>query len=392
MIAYDRTALTNLKISEQAGKWRQSKLISAEQEKSIRDDHPIDFYIPNAFIRIILFIATVIAINASLGFVALFLDISSEILGAFLCLVTGVFLYVVLERVIITQKKYYQAGIDDALLYVALGFILAGIFIFSDAFDLKIQKLFYYLLPLPFIVFGVIRFADKLLTLSAIYCFFSFLFFQLVSWGSFAKSILPFVVMIASALLFLFSSKFLKSQKYEPWETPLIILKVFSLAAFYLGGNYMVVRELSQELLGMKILPGEDIALAPVFYSLTIIVPAIYIFWGIKKRETNFLRVGLLTAAFSVFTFCHYYSLMSLEFGITLAGAVLLALALAALKFLKNPTGGFTAKNLLNLSPDNPQFEAFLMADLSNPNVEISDKQDLFGGGRSGGAGAEGQY
>ena len=193
MIAYNRTTLTNLKINQHTQKWRRSNMISEEQAKSIYENHPVDFYTPNHFIRIILFFAAVIAINASLGFVALILDVDSATVGSFLCIITGIFLYVILEKVIIAERKYYQAGIDDAFLYVSLGFILAGMFIFLDAIDANIQTPMYFLLSLPFLVYTVIRFADKLLALAAISCFFGFIFYQLVELGTLAKAILPFV-------------------------------------------------------------------------------------------------------------------------------------------------------------------------------------------------------
>lgn len=392
MIAYDRTSLDNLKITQHSEKWRQSNLISGKQEKDIRDNHPVDFDTPNFFVRVILFVATYLAISSSLGFIGFLLDIRSEAVGAMLCLVAGLLLYVALEKIIIAQKKYYRAGVDDALLYVALGFVLFGLFLFLEALEIKLELAYYILLALPFSIFAIIRFADKLLTLAAIYGFFSYLFFRLISLGQVGKSILPFVVMVVSFLLFLFSNKLLKSPRNEPWESPLTILKTLSLVAFYLGGNYMVVREMSEMLLGMKIIPGADIPLASVFYGFTIVIPTLYVFLGIKNRDIIFLRIGLLASAFSIFTFRFYFFDFSYELTLTLTGAILFAVGLFALQFLKKPKRGFTAKNLLNLSPDSPQFEALLMVDLSNPDVEMSDEKNLFGGGRSGGAGAEGQY
>ena len=63
MIAYNRTWLYNLSIVKESKRWLGQKILSNSQYNSIAEAHPTSFYHPNVFIRILLFLATLVALG-----------------------------------------------------------------------------------------------------------------------------------------------------------------------------------------------------------------------------------------------------------------------------------------------------------------------------------------
>ncbi len=394
MLIYDKTALQNLTIRHEATRWRESGIISPEELTRIEEAHACDFYTPGFFIRLTLFLATTVAVSAGLGLMAMFVLGLQELGLALLLLIYGVATYKFLEEIIIKQKKFFHAGVDDALIFLACGFVIIGLLILLHNTFGALSPPFRYLVALPFLAWFAVRFVNPVMTVLAFSCCFGFLFLQTLELGGWAKAILPFVVMLASVPFSVYSNRKLDLAEFAPWRACLQILKTLSLMTFYAGGNYFVVRELSESLLNMQVAPGEDIPLAFVFYALTAIVPLAYIGWGLKARDMIFIRTGMLVLALSILTLKYYFSIAPPEITLTVAGAALIALAVAIIKYLKHPVNGYTHKNLLKRSADSLDAEALLVAETmaSTPQQQAPDSSFKPGGGESGGAGAEGSY
>ena len=73
MLAYDRRSFVNFTIQTEAQTWFDSKLLSQEQYGAVCQNFPCHFYAPTLFIRVTLFLATLIAISAGSGLLSLFL-------------------------------------------------------------------------------------------------------------------------------------------------------------------------------------------------------------------------------------------------------------------------------------------------------------------------------
>jgi hypothetical protein len=170
------------------------------------------------------------------------------------------------------------------------------------------------------------------------------------------------------------------------------IAQFFCLLLLYLSGNYLVVRELSQELLGLTLSPGENIPFAPHIYVFTIIVPVVYIYTGFVKRFIPLYQAGLLAAAFSVFTFKYYFYHGSDSVFITIIGGILLIIAFGIIRFLRKTPGGYTGKSLLHDTSDVLNLEAFIFAQAGGDREMPHPGGQEFGDGESGGAGAGGHY
>jgi hypothetical protein len=395
MIAYPKEQLDRIKIMNQATNWFKNKRISETTYDSIRNSHTPDLYNPNLFIRIGMLIFTLICLSAGNSIVFLltgFFD-SSTTGFSIRFIIHGLLMYALLE-LLIKEKKLYRAGIDDAILYTSLSFILTGIVnLLSDSNRSEVDEILVVCcIALPFLAVATIRFTDMLLAALSFGCLFTIFFITIAKTGESSKYTLPFLIMLAAGAFYFVAKKIKAITATHYWENSLQLIEILSLLLVYFAGNYFVVRTLSEELFNLNIAEGEDIPLAFFFYAYTILVPLGYLFYGLKNKDRLPLYVGLATIAISVFTFKYYYSLGHHELTLTIGGSVLIAVAWASIRYLKTPKYGITY--LEDSDNDNRGIldaEALILAqNFSNPlNPE---KGAPTGGGKFGGGGADGNF
>lgn len=382
MIAYSKTSLHNLEIVKEAKSWLKQDYISKDQFNAIVAAYPSGFYHPNVIIRILLFIATLVALGGISGIFTLIFNGAEDALS-FLFVFYGVASWLVMEFLFIKRNQHFKSGVNEAILYHSIAWILAGIGI---AIDFNEHGML--LISLALVAFAAIRYIDLLSTFATILLFGYLLFYELFSIGGMVQSFIPLLfIVVFTPLYFLFHH--LKNKPHlSPWAVSLLIGEAVSLAFIYLAGNYFVVRELSISMLDLYLEPGEDIPFSFVFYVLTVLIPIVYLFVGIKYRDIVILRVSLVALAFSVFTFKYYFSLGHPEITLTLAGAALVTAALLLLKYLKVPRHGFTREILLKEKWADSNPEAFIISQTLGGNKMVTSDIEVGGGGTSGGGGS----
>ena len=104
------------------------------------------------------------------------------------------------------------------------------------------------------------------------------------------------------------------------------------------------------------------------------------------------LRVSLVLFACSVLTFKYYYSFGHPEISLTIAGAILLAIALALFNYLKINRNGFTRENLLAEKWGDVNIQAFIISQTLGGNQVTTDGTTQPGGGEFSGGGASGGF
>lgn len=164
------------------------------------------------------------------------------------------------------------------------------------------------------------------------------------------------------------------------------------------SGNYFVVRELNGLLLdaGPSISSptgAPEIGLRGLFWVLTFVIPAIYLWQGVTKRNRMLNILGTLGLIAAVMTFHEYIGFLPLNVALTLGGLALIGLAVFGIRYLAIPKHGFT-----DAPDDDSPNELFLnaasiMAVQAASSVPHAPKDNLrYGGGDFGGAGSEGKY
>jgi hypothetical protein len=378
---------------EAAVRWLKQELITPAQRTAIDAAHPVDYYRPNIFLRIGLFIFTCIGAMAASGSVALVTQFDSP---AAVAVVYGIGALAVLEFAI-KSFRHYHSGLDNAALYTALLAIIGLILYlyFESDYRTQPEDLFFgqsgsgtllLLLLLAVLAVATLRYADRLVAACAYFAYLALVVNLLLHLPP-GRLLLPFGVMLAAAVAYAFQHKARQRDDFFYYERVLNVVKLLALLTFYLGGNYLIVREGNAALLNLP--QSTQIPFAPVFYLFTVGVPLAYVYFGLRRANRMMLLVGLAVVCFSIYTYRHYRSLLPPEIAAVIAGIFLISLAAWALHYLRTPRHGLTAV----AEDDEPHFnlESLIVAETAHA-PELQAPGFEFGGGSSGGGGANGRF
>jgi hypothetical protein len=389
--AYNKTWLRNLEIVKEAKSWRNHKIIAPEQFKAIAEEYPSNFYHPNLMIRILLFIAAFIGLLGVVGIIALiFADIfDSQVAACTLAVIFGAAGLFTVDRVFIAQKNHYKSGLTELMIYASVLSIIVGILGYADLEN----NLLNCVVCLVMFSFVAYRYIDLVCTFGAMLSLIYLVFYVFYSMEGIIQQLLPIIFMVIFTPFYFFVRKQKSKPSNQPWENNLILVEAFTAMLIYGAGNYFIVRELSQELLGVYLQDGEDIPFAFLFYGLTVIIPLIYLYFGIKNKDIVLLRVSLIAIAFSVFTFKYYFSMNRPEFTLTLAGVVILGITLYIFRYLRTPKHGYTRENLLSEKWADSNAQAIIISQTLGGNTIAEDAQgDVGGGGAFSGGGSSDKF
>jgi hypothetical protein len=301
----------------------------------------------------------------------------------------SILLYAMLEW-IVNKKRHLHSGVDDALLWTSIGFIIATVDYFFPNIPALGQSVLFFVLS----ALAAVRFSSWPMSVVMLLSFFQIIFNGLVPLGPVAKMILPFVLMVASLAIYGIVMKNKAAASLRHYTSSLLAIEVVSLIGIYVSVNYFVVRELSNALFNLRLAPGASISGGWFFWTATLLIPPTYIFLGLRKKDIVLLRVGLLLLAATIFTFRYYYSAAPIEVVMTIGGAVVMVLMYIVTRYLKTPRHGITSQQ--NDDPELAalrQVEGLVIAETYHPTAAPAQSDAFqFGGGSSGGGGATGEY
>lgn len=381
-----------------AARWQRRGLLLPAQRAAIDAAYSVDYYQPALFLRVGLFVATLLSVGSLLVALGVMGLHSEFILGvvALVGSVAGV-------EMVIKNSRHYHSGVDMALLYSALlawNFLILYGFtnllpysyshrLYEQRFWLTASGTWLHLLLLlvPLLV-ALWRYADPVVAAITFGTALALLANVLLH-GALGRLLLPFGVMVAAVALLLALRRLPTRPDYFYYRSAGLVLRTLGLAVLYLAGNYLVVREGNAELLGGGG-PSGQIPLAPLFYVCTAGIPLVYIVLGLRRHDRLLLTLGLLALAFSLFTLRYYRQLLPPEIAATAGGAVLLLCALTALRYLRTPRHGLTAAADAEATP-HFNLESLVVAQTAHaPSAPEAGFE--FGGGQSGGGGADSSY
>lgn len=392
--AYNEQWIYNREVLAQAERWHRQQLISDNQMEAIRNTYPVEFRQTNGFLEIGLFLFTTVAILACYLLPAsMFSIFSVSTTYALFNILSGIGIGVV-GQFLIKRKLLYRNGIDNAFVVTTAGFLAFG---FNQLLPSGLSTAEHCFLTLPVLVLVLIYFGDTLIALFTLGTFYTGIFDGLLnySWG---KDALPFVMMGISVLIYLAVRQFMLQNPREVYYTdPLNLAQWVSLVVLAASGNYFVVRELNGLLLrasptSLHLLEAPQISLAWLFWVLTFLIPGIYLWQGLRRRNRMLLILGVLGLIAAVITLHDYTALVPLNVALTIGGFLLIGIAVGCIRYLSEPKYGFTD------APDDDSPDAFFLNAATVAAVQAAGaaqqpKNDLrFGGGNFGGGGSEGTY
>lgn len=396
MKAYNSDTLFNTSLKRKAENWLAQKLISEEQHEVISKSYSHYLYTPNIFVKIGLFLFTCFIILAASGIYFLLFASGFNNSGNDFFIFTSLFFsvacFVALE-LLIRSKYVYNAGSDEALLYVGLLSLFIFLFTITDNSG-ENNALLLPCLSLPFIAFAVIRYADRITTLALCFCVYTILFLSILKFGNVAKMIMPFALMLSSAIIYFQTKKFKNKPNLFYWRSCIGVIEYVTLFVFYASCNYFVIRESSVAFFDLQLAYRQDIPLAFLFYILTASVPILYVYFGLKQKDKTLLWSGLILLAASAITFKYYFSLGHPEISLTIAGILLIMVAYFAINYFKFPKHGITFEEETDANSFlRSNAEALIILEgMTQESPTTTQDGFEFGGGQSGGAGSGGSY
>jgi hypothetical protein len=390
IIAYNIPELEKKTILSEANNLFNSNILNDEQWNKIKEEFATKLYTPSIFMRVLLFIVSLIGMTTIMGPIVLILGDIGEVGYQIISFILGIAFIFFTDRILIKEKFHYKSGLTEAGIYAGLSFIAFGIL------GIRSHNLLVYpLVGLILAGFAAVRYLN-LTALTLTFGFVGWMLFQiLIDIGGVFQALMPFIFMALFGLIYWGCKKIQAKSSNLFLTDQFIIIQTISLVVFYLAGNYFVVRELSISMLGLTLSDNQDIPFAIVFYGLTVLIPTAYIYWGLKKKSILFIRVALLTITLSVITFKYYFSLGMPIITITASGAILIILALLFLNYLKQARYGYTREKLLNDKWSSPNMMAIVASQTLGGNAinnSPGSEQTNFGGGDFGGGGAGGNW
>ena len=382
--AYNITDVKSLSRLETAKTLKKEGFIGADQPLIDLEQESV-LYHPGWVMRVLLFIVGLVAISGLLGlWVVLFEDLLDQAWEFFL-IGSGVLGLVLHEMVLVRGLKHYKSGLTEVSLYNFISLIGMGMAGLLDHYAAAAA------LAIAVVCAAAsLRYRDGLLAAAALLALEAALFNMLFDAGGAAQVFIPFASMGLFGLVYALAQYLDKRDGLMDWQPLIDVMEAISMGLVYLSVNYLVVRELSVSMLNLDIQPGEDIALAAVFYGLTILLPLVFLVHGLFRRNRISLWVGMGCAAASVYTFYMYFWVGYGEITLTVSGAAVLLLAVYALNRLKTPVKGVTRQLLITANLDVMTIEGIVISQTAG-GLSSGD-QPLFKGGDFGGGGASGQY
>ncbi|KQO22779.1 hypothetical protein ASF10_10475 [Flavobacterium sp. Leaf82] len=391
MIVYEKNLLNNLALVEEANSLESAGFISKEQKNLIKKELPAFKRQSNILVRLGFFLLGAFLYLSVCGVIALLGLTGSGSERTFFSICCYIFAAIGFTGAeILANQKYFGHGLDDAFILGALLNIGFAIAITTEGYEIQIA------LFVAVSSFFMYRRYLHLLSL-LIFCIAAaaVLFFGMFEFGDIGKMILPFVAMLASAVFYFFTKRIINNLTAGYYYKGALLANSFCLILFYLSCNYLVVRELSVQLLDNEILPGNDIPFAILFYAFTFIIPVVYLVQALRTKDRIMLWISFLAIGFSIYTIRFYHSVLPIEVALTLGGLVLFAIAYFSIKKLKDKEEGLTFKpDRINNSNAILNAEALIIASTfgMKPEVKGPDSPMDFGGGGFSGGGSEGNF
>jgi len=388
MIIYNKTWLANGRLQTEVKKDLQQGRITEAEFKLIAEKYPVGFYTPNLLIRVGLFILTCIIVLFTDGLLSLMASgVGIFKSGWFFFL--GLLSYISLEF-IVSAKYHYRSGVDDALLFITGCLLVTGFTIMFMGINNGTDYFLLYGIVFLLTLYFSIRFGDMLMSAACCISLFASIFTCWIKVTSVGLTTIPFIMMLVSVAIYWLSYTYTNRTKLINYQNCLIIGQIVCLVTLYAAGNYYIVQTLSDELNGQS----KTISFGAFFWVWTILLPFIYLGFGIRKKDVILLRTGLLLIAIAAATFRNYYHILPIDITLTLLGVIILGIVYGVMRYLKTPKQGFTyaMPDETHLA-DHIKIESLVIAEtFSHSPSPPADEGVKFGGGDFGGGGSSGTF
>jgi len=386
MSAYDLDDERTIRAGRRARDWMKSGLLSAAQYERIKPELEVDLRRTNIFLRITLFVFSLLILQSVLGLAALFLDDLDETPAAILVGLAAVF-YFWLAGYLVDRYRFYRFGIEEAAAVSAitsLGVSAAvGLSGFVPGFNQTMAAGLAGAAAAATAVF--LKFGYRYAAVAAI-VLVTALPFQF-GYDEAAKRLGAIAVLAVVAAV-----TRIKHSEYgdeHPGDT-YALLEAGAWAGIYVLLNVQIFGQ---------VVRWWSVGFYWASYGGIWILPVLGLWLSIKVRHRMLLDVSILMLLGTLMSNKAYLGTARYPWDPIVFGLLLMGAALAIKRWLAGGENGdrrgFTATRLL--ASDKARAGAFNIASLAHPAAPgpqpaSAPADPIGGGGRSGGAGASGSF
>lgn len=384
-----------LALRQAARAWERAGAIDAQAARAVEAEFPDDRVRYRPALAVLFFVLTAIGASAAVGFVAVLLDLDDDFAGQALFVAAGIACAWLAER-LLGRGRHASTGIDLGLSTMAALFTWIGMsWLLFDSLHVGLSNTSSVLLPGLLACFGAAawRWGSWLHALVATVA----ALLLLVATPSPRLAWLLAALVLAEPLARASESLAVAPRHRHCALASLGALLVAAYFAVHLGSrDASLLESVARELFGHR-----DLAPLPRGLALagTVGVPAAVLAWGLLTRRRLALGLGVLMAGVSVGTLRFYWEAGPPWLWLVAGGAAVMGVALLLRRWLdagaERERFGYTAEPLFDDPRRASAIEAAAaMATLTPSSGPAPTAESGFegGGGRSGGAGATGEY
>lgn len=385
MSAYDLDDERTIRAGRRARDWMKSGLMSAEQYEQIKPELQVNLRRTNLFLRLVLFVFSMLILQSVFGLVAIFVDVRNETPAAILCAVAAVFFFW-LAGYLVSRYRFYRFGIEEAAAVAAI--LLMGVSAaagWSGAVRGNFEQI---------IAAGLVGAAA---VAAAVFFRFGYLYAAIAAIAF--VTALPFqygrsevaprlaAITILAVIAAITRIKHAEHGDEHPGDTS-ALLEAGAWVGIYCLMNLQIFTRVDR---------------ASWFYWATYagiwIVPVLGLWLSIRGRHRMLLDASILMLLGTLMSNKAYLGSERYPWDPIVFGVLLMGAAIAIKRWLASGENGdrdgFTAMRLL--ASDKAKAGAFSIASLAHPAATgpqpaSAPADSIGGGGRSGGAGAGGSF
>ncbi|TGU71069.1 hypothetical protein E4633_12025 [Geomonas terrae] len=388
-------------VVEEALRWKEAGMITAEQAAAVAERYRPELVRVNLFIRILLAVFTVVGVVALVAMPAVILKVEETGL-TMLCLIFAPLCAWVADHELIAGRRLYRCGAEEALLLLAVGMLALAVAIPAHDWGHDTERLALLMAHMIFLAGAIlltVRYGYALMAFGAMLALAGLPFHlaDILHWQQ--PHLTRFVLLLMLGAAAIWSQRRLgrRDSLHRGYVWSLETVRISAWAGIYLDVNLFAHRLLWREWLGWT--PGESIFSwsDDICALLTAILPMASLAMGIGRRDRALLWFGVVSAILSILTLKYYVHLGHLPEELTAAGLLVVGLAFGLLRWLragsKRCRGAFTAESLLEPRLYGLDAEALAAIQPLAPEPRMSQPKGFQpGGGTFGGGGASGGY
>jgi hypothetical protein len=378
--------------------WAGEGFLNREQYHLLEQETVSDLRTTNIFLRLVLFLFTLISVGAAAALFFVGSGPSEQTLGVFL-LIFAVVCYAAAE-VAVSQAGLYRYGIEEALAVCSVGFLCAGMqaALFSDSpYSPKLESL----VPAAGAIFSLWiwrRFGFSYAFLAAMI----FVLFLPGYWTS-SHSAQHLIVAAFYATGLAVVAVVRSRHRFDYLDEGYSLVEAFLWLGIYVAMNFKLS---SLDLLPAQWWSGTRAAAEfarPFYWGTWVLIwclPPIVLWRGIRQKDRFVIAVGAIAAILTFVSNKPYLGWPRHTWDPILLGIVLTGVAFFIRRWLARGPGGirqgFTAARLSGKDKHWINVGSAVFGQLSpqsiTPGRQTSSEDFHFGGGSTGGGGAGGDF